>query len=86
MTREEREKKAMKDFADDHSIELKNLSNKISANTTDLSTLTLTNKKGKAFRGNTPGLVSWNYDSEILSVFPESFYNFRDGTREIQIT
>ena len=85
MTREEREEKAMKDFADDYTIELQNLSKEISTNTTALSTLTLTNKKGKAFRGNTPWLVNWNYNSEVLSVFPESFYNFTDGTREIQI-
>ena len=50
------------------------------------TTLRIENAKGKGFKGNTPGNVTFTYDSDIISVFPQSFYNFTDGEREISVT
>ena len=86
MTREEREAKEVQDFLDIYSFNLKNIPTHIESNDTKISTLSVSNKRWRSFRGNTPGNVSFEYDTTKISVFPESFYNFTDGTREIYIT
>lgn len=42
--------------------------------------------RGRGFRGNTPGEIHFEFNSDIIDVFPKSFYNFTDGVRDIKIT
>ncbi len=86
MTREEREAKEVQDFLEIYNIDIKQAPSHMQIDDTKISTLSITNKKGKAFRGNTPGNVSFSYDTNKMSVFPESFYNFTNGEREIYIS
>ena len=86
MTREEREAKEVQDFLKIYSIDLLNIPSQIEANSTKQSLLQIHNSRGKWFRGNTPWHITFEYDTNLMSVFPESFYNFTDGEREIFIT
>ncbi len=86
MTREERQAQEMAEFLEMYSIDFENSISQIDTNTTKTTYIKIHNKKGKPFRGNTPGNISFEYDSEKISIFPNSFYNFTDGTRKIKIT
>jgi hypothetical protein len=86
MTREEREAQEMEEFLKTYSIDLKNSFYHISPEEVKTTVLRIENKKGRGYKWNTPGNVSFSYDKNIISVFPESFYNFTNGEREINIT
>ena len=86
MTREEREAQEMAEFLNIYKVDFKNTISQISQSEVKTTTLRIENKKWKGYRGNTPGNVSFVYDKDIISVFPQSFYNFSNGEREINIT
>jgi hypothetical protein len=85
MTREEREAQEMAEFLEIYKVDFKNTISQISESEVKATTLRIENKKGKWFRGNTPWNVTFSYDDDVISVFPQSFYNFTDGEREITI-
>lgn len=55
-------------------------------NSSQIITLSVKNSKDRGFQGNTPGEISFEYDTNVLGVFPEKFYNFTDGNRDITIS
>lgn len=86
LTREEIQAQEMSEFLKKHTIEIKNSFSQIATGQSKLSVFSITDRQEKWFRGNTPGNVTFQYDETKLSIFPKSFYNFTDGTREITIT
>jgi hypothetical protein len=50
------------------------------------TTLSVTDSRGRWYKGNTPWNVTFVYDTSVVSVFPESFYSFTNGSRTIKIT
>lgn len=86
LTREEIEAQEVEEFLRQYEVEIKNQVSQIESNTTEVSQILITNSKWKGLRGNTPGVVSFKYDNELISIFPETFYNFSDGFRDIKIT
>jgi len=86
LTREEIEAREIDNFLRDNTVEVKNSVNQIEVGNTKTSTLTITTKRGRWYRGNTPWSVTFEYDESKISVFPKSFFNFVDGSRDIHIT
>lgn len=86
MTREEREAKEMEDFLNNYTPEINNTFTQLKINETKNAVFSIKNKKGKGFRGNTPGKVTFSYDTTKIKIFPESFFNFTNGERELKIT
>lgn len=86
LTREEIEAREVDDFLRDNTVEVKNTFNYIEVGDTKSSTLSITTKRGRWYKGNTPGSVTFEYDASEISVFPKSFFNFVDGNRDIHVT
>ncbi|RKW20733.1 hypothetical protein D8B46_08905, partial [Candidatus Gracilibacteria bacterium] len=88
MTREELEAKEVKDFLDGYKIDLSfaNTGSNITLGGTETLNLTITDSRGKYFKGNMPGAMTFVVDKNSLSVFPEKLYYFTDGKREIKLT
>jgi len=86
MTREEREAQEVQNFLGAYELKLGLDSMHMSVADTTISELTLKTSRWKVFRGTTPGNISFEYDKSKVSIFPESFYHFVDGSREIHIT
>ncbi len=86
MTREERETKEIQDFLNMYDIRLHDTISHVVAGTAQHTTLSIKNSRGKGFRGNTPWSITFEFDTSMIDVFPQSFYNFTDGTRNIKIT
>jgi hypothetical protein len=88
MSREEIEKKEVENFLRYHNIEL-NFVNKgwnIKKDTTETLKLHITDRKGKDFKWEMPGWMTFAVNKEKVSVFPERLYYFTDWKRDIQIT
>jgi len=88
LTREEIEKKERENFLKNYSFDIFNsgeLKMVPKGETKDVI-LTLRDQRGKGFRGNTPGNITFSYDASVISVFPGSFYYFDNGERKIKIT
>jgi hypothetical protein len=47
--------------------------------------LSITDRKGKGFKGNMPGGMTFIADDSKVQVFPEKLFYFTDGEREIFI-
>lgn len=86
LTREEIEAREIDEFMKNNTVEINNPQNFISTWETKISEFSITTSRGKWFRWNTPGNVSFEYDENKISVFPKSFYNFSDGTRDIHVS
>lgn len=86
LTREEIEAKEMENFLKSYKVDIMSEFTQIKKWETKTSIFSLTSNKDKWFRGNTPGKVTFSYDTSKISIFPESFFNFTDGTRELTIT
>jgi len=86
MTREEREAQEMAEFLKTYNIDIENSPSQLQVGQSETSLFTIQNRKGKWFKWNTPGSVNFKYDSSKISIFPETFFNFRDGEREIEVT
>lgn len=88
MSREEIEKKEVEDFLRYYNIQL-NFINKwgnIEAWKSEIIKLTVTDKKGKAFKWEMPGWMTFIVDEAKVSVFPEKLFYFTDWKRDIQLT
>lgn len=86
MTREEIEAREVQEFLDTYKIDFVNPVSQLSEKETKSTIMKVGTSRGKDFRGNTPGNISFDYDESKISVFPKSFYNFSNGQREISIT
>ena len=86
LTREEIEAREVESFTQDFNIDLTSKISHLEAQATKSITIHITDRKGRPYRWTTPGRISFDYDREKLSIFPESFNSFNDGTREIKIT
>lgn len=86
MTREEIEAREVQEFLDSYQINFINSISQLSQWETKNTTMKVETSRGKGFKGNVPGNISFDYDESKVAVFPKSFYNFSDGQREISIT
>lgn len=86
MTREEREAQEMSDFLDVYNTDVKWAFTQMKVGETKQAMFSITNKKGKWYKWNTPGIINFKYDESKINIFPKSFYNFKDGIREIKVT
>ncbi|NDK09661.1 peptidoglycan DD-metalloendopeptidase family protein [Candidatus Gracilibacteria bacterium] len=86
LTREEIEAREVKEFLESFQLNFISPISQISQNENKVTTLEILDRRGKAFKGNTPGNISFEYDETKVQVFPKSFYNFTNGTRDITIT
>lgn len=86
MTREEIEAMEVQEFLDIYNINFSEDISQIQEWQTKTTLIEVKNDKGRGYKGSTPGNVTFEYDSSKISVFPEKFYHFTDGEREIYIT
>jgi len=86
LTREEIEAQEMEAFLKQYDVKIENTPSQMNKGDTEESLFKIENSKGKGYKWNTPGNVNFEYDKEKISIFPETFYNFRDGTRDLIIT
>lgn len=88
MTREEIEKREVEDFLKFHNIEL-NFTNpgwNIPKDWTEILKLSITDRKGKAFKWEMPWGMTFVVNTEKVSVFPEKLFYFTDWKRDIQVS
>ncbi len=88
LTREEIEAREVKDFLKNYTIDLKFKDSQTNVGVWEkiILNLSITDKKGKAFKWNMPSELNFVTDREKIQVFPNKLYNFTDGKRDIQIT
>ncbi len=86
LTREEIEAREVKEFLDSFQLNFISPISQISQNENKVTTLEILDRRGKPFKWSTPWNISFDYDETKVSVFPKSFYNFVNGTRDITIT
>jgi hypothetical protein len=86
MTREEIEAREIQEFLDAYKINFKDPVSQLSEKETRTMLMMVETARGKGFRGNSPGSITFDYDESKISIFPKSFYNFTDGSREVSIT
>lgn len=88
LTREEIEAREVKDFLRDYNIDfdLNSVWGNVAVDETITIKLSITDKKGRAFRGNTPWELNFIVDRDKVQVFPNKLYYFTDGKRDIKIT
>ncbi|MFK7779763.1 MAG: M23 family metallopeptidase [Candidatus Gracilibacteria bacterium] len=88
MSREEIEKREVENFLRYHNVELNfvNEGGNIKKGTTETLKLKVTDRKGKAFKGEMPGGMTFVVDQAKVSVFPERLYYFTDGKRDIKLS
>lgn len=86
MTREEIEAREIQEFLDAYKINFTDPVSQLSEKETRSMTMMVETSRGKWFRGNSPGSITFEYDESKISIFPKSFYNFSDGTREVSVT
>ena len=88
LTREEIEEREVKEFKRNYDIDLNfdgSLWN-IGLWTTENIVFTINRANGRPFKGTTPGNITIETDESIVRVFPNSFYSFTTGKRDISIT
>ncbi len=85
-TREEIEKQEMDMFLGKYDIKFADTASQVEVGKQKSTTLSVTDSRGRGYKWNTPWNVTFVYDTSVVSVFPESFYSFTDGTRDIKIT
>ena len=86
MTREEIEAREIQEFLDAYKINFTDPVSQLSEKETRTMIMNVETVRGKGFRGNSPGSITFDYDESKISIFPKSFYNFSDGTREVSVT
>ncbi|MDD3303049.1 MAG: M23 family metallopeptidase [Candidatus Gracilibacteria bacterium] len=88
LTREQIEAREIKEFQDKYNIkiELKDVGNNVSVGGTKKIGVSITDKKGNGFKGNTPYPITFIVDNSLVGVFPNKFFNFTDGKRTVTIT
>ncbi len=88
MTREEIEEREIKEFQNKYNIEIQtnDVWNNIWVWFNKKIVLKITDAKWRSFRWNTPYPITFSFDSNLVSVFPEKFYNFTDWVRDITLS
>ncbi len=88
LSREEIEAREVAEFMKDYNLDLKfaDATGRVALGETKILNLTVTNAKGRPFKWNLPGNITFKFDNKKVKVFPNKFYYFTDGTREIQVT
>ena len=86
LTREEIEAREINEFLSDYTITFDNPIGFVEKGGSNITNMKVENKRGRGFKWNTPGDVSFVYDETKLDVFPKSFYSFTNGERKITIT
>ena len=86
LTREEIEAMEVQEFLKKYDINFSESISQIQEGATKTTILQVTDSKERGFKWNTPGNVTFEYDTSKISVFPEKFYHFTGGEREIYIT
>jgi hypothetical protein len=88
LTREEIEQREVNEFKRNYDIDLKfdgSLGN-IGLWITENIVFTINKANGRPFKGTTPGNITIETDESMVRVFPNSFYSFTNGKRDIGIT
>ncbi len=87
MTREEIEAREVEEFLKDYNVELnfKEAWWNVKVWKTVELNLKITNKKGRPFRWNMPGWMTFVTDNSTVQIFPEKLFYFTDGKRDIFI-
>ena len=86
MTREEIEAMEIQEFLNAHDMSFRNTFNQLDVNAARTMQIVFNTNRGRWFRWNTPGEIHFEFNSDIIEIFPRSFYNFTDGIRDIRIT
>lgn len=86
LTREEIEAMEIQQFLKSYDIKYTNKVSQIEVNDMQVTTMEILKANGRNYKGNTPGNVHFEYDRSKISVFPEKFYSFANGDRDIKIT
>jgi len=86
MTREEIEAMEIAEFLWSHSMSFTNTFSQLDINSSRTMQIVFNTERGRGYRGNTPGEIHFEFNSDIVDVFPKSFFNFSDGIRDIKIT
>lgn len=87
LSREEIEKREVDEFLKFHTINIKNTSklNEVTIGKNTKITLEVLTRKGRGFRWTTPGNITLEINSKVATVFPNKFFYFDDGKRDIYI-
>lgn len=87
LSREEIEKREVDEFLKNYTINIKNLSklNEVQIGKNTKVTLEILDKRGRGYRGSTPGNITLTADNKIASVFPNTFFYFDNGKRDIYV-
>jgi len=87
ITREEIEAREVKDFLKKYNVSLNfaEVWGNVKVGKTIKMNLSITNKKGKAFKGNMPWGMTFMADDSKVQVFPKKLFYFTDGKRDIFI-
>lgn len=87
LTREDIDKKESDSFLKSYNLEFTfdEASSGIAVGQTKVIHLSITDKKGKPFKGNMPTTITFDYDNTLLQVFPSKLYYFTDGKRDIKV-
>ncbi|MCH8518233.1 M23 family metallopeptidase [Candidatus Gracilibacteria bacterium] len=86
MTREEIEAMEIAEFLKNHTLNFNNTFSQLDTGSSRTMQIVFNTERGRGFRGNTPGEIHFEFNSDVIDVFPRSFYNFTDGIRDIRIT
>ncbi|NDK07780.1 peptidoglycan DD-metalloendopeptidase family protein [Candidatus Gracilibacteria bacterium] len=88
LTREEIEEREINEFKKKYDIEIQfdDIGTNVGVGTSKKIGLTIKDKKGKGYKGNTPYPISFTVDTGVVEVFPKKFYNFSNGKRDITLT
>ena len=86
MTREEIEAKEIQEFLNAHDMSFRNTFNQLDVNASRTMQIVFNTNRGRGFRWNTPGEIHFEFNSDVIDVFPRSFYNFTDWVRDIRVT
>lgn len=85
-TREEIERQEIDSFLNKYDIKFADTASQVELGAQKSTTLSVIDAKWRGYKWNTPWNVTFDYDTSVVKVFPESFYSFTDGTRDIKIT
>ena len=88
LSREEIEAREVAEFMKDYNLDLRfaDSSWRVSIGETKILKLTITNSRWRPFKWNLPGNITFEVDESKVKVFPNKFYYFSDGKRDIQLT
>lgn len=88
LSREEIEAREVAEFMKDYNLDLRlaDATGRVALGQTKILKLTITDSRWRPFRWNLPGNITFQYDEKKVQIFPNKFYYFSDGKRDIQVT